>query len=77
MLANKGIKKFGERAIAAMFKEYKQLNDGVIEGKPVVKSMDAALLTPQDKKRALETVNLIKKKRSGDLKGRTCADGSK
>ena len=31
----------------------------------------------EEKKRALEAVNLIKKKRCGKLKGRTCADGSK
>ena len=30
MLANKGIQKFGERSITSIFKEYKQLNDGVI-----------------------------------------------
>ena len=29
------------------------------------------------KRRALNTINLIKLKRDGSMKGRTCADGSK
>eukprot|EP00957_Ditylum_brightwellii_P194459 14810140-Ditylum_brightwellii.AAC.1 len=36
MPASKGIKKYGERALVAMVKELKQLNDGAMEGKPVV-----------------------------------------
>jgi len=31
----------------------------------------------EEKRRALEAVKLIKKKRRGKIKGRTCADGSK
>ena len=34
--AKKGIRIFGERAIIAMFKEYKQLDDGPVTGKPVI-----------------------------------------
>ena len=33
--AKKGIKQFGEREVAAMFKEYQQLDDGPIPGNPV------------------------------------------
>eukprot|EP00957_Ditylum_brightwellii_P064011 4855331-Ditylum_brightwellii.AAC.1 len=36
MPASKGMKIYGERALAAMVKELKQLNDEAMEGKPVV-----------------------------------------
>ena len=36
MSATKGIDKFGEKAIAVLFKEFKQLNDGPMPGKPVI-----------------------------------------
>jgi hypothetical protein len=77
MSAKAGIKEFGERAVAAMFKEFKQLNEGAVPGKPVFGKQDPNELTFEDKKRALEAVNLIKEKRSGIIKGRTCANGSK
>jgi hypothetical protein len=77
MSAKAGIKQFGERAVAAMFKEFKQLNEGAVPGKPVFGKQDANELTIEEKKRALEAVNLIKEKRSGVIKGRTCANGSK
>ena len=32
-------------------------------------------LTPKEKKEALEAINLIKDKRDGSLKGRSCANG--
>ena len=72
MHASKGIELFKERAVAALFKEYKQLNDMAVVGK--VKYED---LSDEDKKRALRAINLIKEKRDGKIKGRTCADGSK
>jgi hypothetical protein len=77
MSAKAGIKEFGERAVAAMFKEFKQLNEGAVPGKPVFGQQDANELTYEEKKKALEAVNLIKEKRNGIIKGRTCADGSK
>ena len=77
MSAKAGIKKFGDRAVAAMFSEYKQLNNGVVTGKPVFGTIDPNILTNEEKGRALEAVNLIKKKRCGKIKGRTCANGSK
>ena len=77
MSAHKGIKLFGEKAIAAMFKELKQLNDGVQDGKPVIIPIKFDELTEKDKKEALEAVNLIAEKRCGTIKGRTCANGSK
>ena len=77
MSAQQGIKKHGEKAIAAILKELKQLNDGAVEGKPVITPISFEDLTPQDKEQALEAVNLIKEKRCGKLKGRTCANGSR
>ena len=77
MSAKEGIKKFGERAIAALFKEYNQLDKGAREGKPVLAPIDPDTLTTTQKRQALYAVNLIKEKRCGKIKGRTCADGSR
>ena len=77
MSAKAGIKRFGDRALAAIINEYKQLNTGTVPGKLVFGCIDPKDITMEEKKRALEAVNLIKKKRCGKLKGRTCADGSK
>ena len=40
-------------------------------------SIDPDILSAEDKSRALNAVNLIKQKRDGKIKVRTCADGSK
>ena len=77
MNANKGINLFGKIAIADMFKEYKQLYDGPMPGKPLVALFNHYRLTPLDIKKALEAVNLIKEKRCGKIKESTCANGSK
>ena len=77
MSARMGIKRFGEEAIAALIKEYTQLDQGAFPGKPVVEPIDYDDLTEEERREALESVNLIKKKRSGVMKGRTCADGSR
>ena len=45
--------------------------------KPVVVPQNPDVLTDEEKAQALEAVNLIKQKRDGRIKGRTCADGSK
>ena len=76
MSANKGFKKYGQPAIAAIIKEFTQLNNGAVPGKPVVRPVNVSTLTPQEKHKALPAVNLIKEKFGGALKGRTCADGS-
>ena len=77
MSANAGIKKHGEVAIAALVKEFKQLVVGAMNGKPVVDAVHANSLSTQDKREALDAVNLIKEKRDGSIKGRTCANGAK
>ena len=76
MTAKRGIKLFGEKAVAAMVKEFTQLDKGAFPGNPVVGPIDPTILTQEDKIRAMEAVNLIKEKRCGKIKGRTCANGS-
>ena len=75
--AKVGIEKYGKRAVAAVFKELKQLDEGAVPGKPAVRPIDPNTLTSDEKRKALSAVNLIKEKRDGKLKGRTCADGRK
>ena len=70
MSGKAGIKKHGQRAIDALFKEYAQLND-----KSVFCGINPNKLTAEEKKQALRLVELIKEKRCGKLKGRACADG--
>jgi hypothetical protein len=71
MTASKGIKLHGSKAVAAMFKEYKQLDDLEVLGRLTPEN-----LTHEQKRNALRAVNLIKIKRDGRVKGRACADGS-
>ena len=51
MSANKGFEKYGQAAVAAMIKEFTQLNEGAVPGKPVVRPTDVSSLTPLEKKR--------------------------
>lgn len=67
----------GEQAIAAMFKELKQLDTGAMPGKPVIAPIHPSKLSEASKKKAMNAVNLIKEKRNTDIKGRACANGSK
>ena len=60
-----------------MFKEYKELDDGPMTGKPEVARFNHDRLTPLYRKKTLEDVNLIKEKRCGKIKGRTCSNGRK
>ena len=71
MTATKGIKLYGERAIAALFKEYEQLDNMKVFGK-----VDKSILTPEVKKKVLRAINLIKEKHCGKIKARTCANGA-
>ena len=72
MSSSKGIKVFDHRAITPVLSEFSQLND-----MKVVDLLDPNTLTSQYKMDDIRTVSLLKEKRSGALKGRTCADGSK
>ena len=76
MSATEGIKKHGEKAIAVLLKEFIQLDKGPMEGKNLVSPIKYNTLTKKDKEEALEVVNLIKEKRDGSLKGRSCANGA-
>ena len=71
MSARNGIEHYGKLAIAAMLKEYKQLDDLLMFGAVSPDSM-----SEQERRRALRAINLIKLKRCGKVKGRTCTDGS-
>ena len=76
--AKEGIRRWGEEAIAAIMKELKQLQDGAMPGRPVIEAVSQSDLTDEDKRtRTLEAVTVVKQKRCGKIKGRTCADGSK
>ena len=77
MSVYKGFKEFGERAVAVMLNKLKQLEYGVVPGKPVVTGIDPESLSEEDKRKALDAVNMIELKRDGGLKVRSCANGSK
>jgi Reverse transcriptase (RNA-dependent DNA polymerase) len=70
MSAKAGIKKHGQKAIDALLVEFGQLRN-----KEVMKPVDVTKLTDEEKAAALPAINLIKEKRDGKIKGRTCADG--
>ena len=70
MTATARIKKHGERAVEAIFMEFCQLDD-----KSVFGGIMPGELTATQKREAIRAANLIKEKRCGNLKGRTCADG--
>lgn len=69
---NKGIKKFGEKGIAAVSSELKQLHD-----REVIEPVLIEDLTEVEKQEALEYLMFLKEKANGDVKGRGCADGRK
>jgi hypothetical protein len=72
MTAKEGLKRFGKDAEEALMREWKQLD--LLE---VYYGVFAASLTAQERSRALRLVQLIKLKKNGILRGRTCADGRK
>ena len=69
---NKGIKKFGDRGYEAAYKEVEQLHKRM-----VFEPIDVNTLTPQERKRALESLIFLVEKRDGRIKARACANGSK
>ena len=71
MSAQQGIKKHSEKAVTAIYKELKQLNDGAMDkGRQLShpSPLKISLNRTRDKGQALEAVNLIKEKRCGKLK---------
>ena len=77
MSANASINKSGEKAVAAMVKEYRQIDKGPMEGSPVTPPVDPNALYYKERRKALEAVNLVKEKINRIIKGMTCADASK
>lgn len=71
MTATAGIKKHGQKAIDALYKEL-----SLLDSKAVFSLKKADNLSGPQKKAALRAINLIKEKRDGALKGQSCADGS-
>ena len=71
MSFNRGQKLFGKRAVAAMVKEYNQM-----EYMSVLMAINPDALTKEQKHEALRAVNLIKQKRTGSIKGCMCANGA-
>ena len=70
MSAKAGIRRFGDAARDAMRAEFRQLDEkGVFDPVPP-NSLDLNAT-----KQALRCINVIKQKRCGKIKGRTCADG--
>ena len=67
-----GIRRFGGQAINAVLKEFSQLHD-----RDTFAPQRAEMLTDQQKKKALNLITLVTEKRSGQIKGRACADGRK
>ena len=72
MSIQKGIKLFGDKAVFAIVDEYKQLDD-----LQVFMPLDGNKLTGDQRKNALNAIDLIKEKRCCKIKGRTVADGRK
>jgi len=73
MMAHKAIKdeNIGAEAVAAMLVEYVQRRD-----KRVYKDdVDQDAITDEDHRNALNSIDLVKLKRDGRVKGRSCVDG--
>lgn len=61
----------------AMFCDFQQLDEGIMPGKPVVILIDLESLLVDEIEQTLDLVNLIKLKRDGIVKVRSCANKSK
>jgi len=72
MTAKKGLKIFGDRGKEALMRELQQLLY-----RSVMHPVSAKSLTIEQKKAALSYLMFLKEKRSGEVKGRGCADGRK
>ena len=60
--SRRGFKLFGERAVAAIIKELKQLEEGPMPGKKFVTAINTETLSAEDKAKSLNAVNFIKQK---------------
>ena len=71
MPAKRGIRQFGQRAIDALSAELKQLDT-----LNILKGGEYGTITAKQMKGPLRTVQLIKEKKDGRIKGCTCMNGS-
>ena len=71
-LMKKGLKVFGDAGVSAVLTELKQLHN-----KQAIAPKNGKEMTHIEKKRALQYLMFLKKKRNGKIKGRGCADGRK
>ena len=71
MSAKAGIRKHGDAARDALRDEFRQMID-----KRVYTPLRGSDISPDEKKKVLRAINVIKEKRCGKIKGRHCADGS-
>jgi hypothetical protein len=68
----KGIKMFGEPGINAVLAEPQQLHERQVMGPVMANSLDK-----QEKRKALQYLMFLKRKRCGKIKGLGCANGRK
>jgi hypothetical protein len=68
----KGLKVFGPPGVDAVLKELKQLYD-----RKVIAPKRGTMLSKEDKKASLQYAIFLKKKHTGVIKGRGCANGRK
>ena len=65
---NKGLKKFGNKGRDAAYKELHQIHNRI-----VFKPININSLTPDERKKAMESLMFLTEKRDGRIKGRTYA----
>ena len=68
---NAGLRRFGEKGETAVTKELGQFNNY-----KVFEPIHANTLNEQEKREALSSLIFLKEKRNGDVKARSCANGS-
>ena len=66
---DKGVEKYGDRGISAIFKEMKQIND-----REIVRPLKKHQIIREIQGKFLGYLMFLKKKRSGETKARGCAD---
>ena len=67
----KGLKKYKDKGYVAAFGEMKQLHDRIC-----FRPIDPSTMTPEERKKAMETLIFLTEKRDGRIKARTVANGS-
>ena len=72
MSVKKGIKKLGDRAIAAVMEEFTQMEDQV-----VYEPLNVDDMTNEERSNAIESISLVTEKRDGRVKNRLVGDGRK